>query len=306
MRPKINLRAAMAQVTDAADARMTFAELCAAFCAMSDDDSDERRLKKWVEAFGTSPAWELTTRHFSLAAEAMMQSGQYKASTVNRDLSSVGSVFKWAQRRHLSPIGFVSPTVGIPRYDEAIRRVEVSNKEIERLLAAAHGYKDRRFAVYVRLMIETGARRGEVRERQWKDVDLETRTITVIQTKTDRPRTLFFSEETAALIRRVWPAKREPDALVFQGRRYGQPINFRKAWEDVAAAIGRPDLHLHDLRHHRAAELLRKGTTLAVAAQVLGHSSLILQRRYGHLEDAVLRRAAESSWQAPGADNTLR
>lgn len=81
-------------------------------------------------------------------------------------------------------------------------------------------------------------------------------------------------------MRRVWP-KRNPDDLLFEGRRRNHPINYRCAWEELTTAIGRPDLHQHDLRHHRAAELLKSGTTLGVAAQVLGHSSLILQRRYG-------------------------
>lgn len=296
MMPKINLRAAMALVKDAHSADMTFSELCDAYCAVHFDSSD-LRLKKWVEAFGAFPAWELTTRDFSLAAEALLQSGHYKPSSVNRDLSTAGSVFKWAIRRHLAPLGFISPTVGVQRYDEAIRRVELTDKEVERLVKGALGHPDRRFAVYIRLMIETGARRGEVRERRWKDFDLKARTITVMQTKTDKPRVLFFSEDTAVLIKRVWPADRSPEALVFAGRKVDSPINYRKAWEQLTAAINRPDLHMHDLRHHRAAELLRNGTTLAVAAQVLGHSSLVLQRRYGHLENATLREATESSWK---------
>ncbi len=295
MRPKLNLRAAMAQVTEAHSVDMTFRELADAYTAVTVDKSD-LRLRKWVEAFGASPAWSLTTRDFSLAAEAMMQSGQYKASTVNRDLSNIGSVYKWAIRRHLAPIGFVSPTVGIQRYEEAIRRVELTDREVERLLKGAMAFRDRRFAAYIRLVIETGGRRGEVRERVWKDVDLDNRTITVMDTKTGKPRQLFFSEATANLMRRVW-AKRDPDTLLFEGRIKGRAIDYRKAWEQLTTAIGRPDLHLHDLRHHRAAELLRAGTTIAVAAQVLGHSSLILQRRYGHLESATLRAATESSWK---------
>jgi integrase len=225
----------------------------------------------------------------------MMQSGHYQASTINRDTSTVGTVYKWAIRRHLAPAGFVSPTLGLQRYEEPIRRVEISEREIGAILKGAHAHPDRRFAVYLRLLIETGARRGEVRERHWRDVDLATRTVTVMQTKTDRPRQLFFSAETAALIQRVWP-KRDPNALVFAGKVPGQPIDYRVAWAKLTKAVGRPDLHQHDLRHHRAAGLLRAGTTIAVASQVLGHSSLILQRRYGHLENRTLREATEKSW----------
>lgn len=294
MKPKINLRAAMARVGEHQAVDMTVAELADAYCAVQFDGAD-LRLRKWTEAFGHLSAWSLTTRELSLAAEAMMQSGQYKASTINRDTSTIGTVYKWAIRRHLAPAGFVSPTLGLQRYDEAIRRVEISDREIAALIKGAQAYPDRRFAAYVRLLIDSGGRRGEVRERYWRDVDLDARVITVMETKTDRPRQIFFSEETAALMRRVWP-KRDPDALLFAGKAPGQPVNYRATWAKLTKAIGRPDLHQHDLRHHRAAELLRAGTTIAVAAQVLGHSSLILQRRYGHLESKTLREATELSW----------
>ncbi|MEC3769049.1 tyrosine-type recombinase/integrase [Cupriavidus sp. SS-3] len=295
MRPKINLRAAMAQVGEHQAADLTFAELIDAYSAVQFDGAD-LRLRKWKEAFGHLAAWTLTTRDISLAAEAMLQSGLYQPSTINRDTSTIGTVYKWAVRRHLAPAGFVSPTLGLQRYEEGIRRVEISDREIRAILNGAHAFRDRRFAVFVRLSIETGGRRGEIRERRWRDVDLDSRTITVMQTKTDKPRQLFFSEDTAALMRRVWP-KRDPDALLFESKVKGQPVNYRNTWAKLTRAIGRPDLHLHDLRHHRAAELLRAGTTLAVASQVLGHSSLILQRRYGHLESKTLREATERSWR---------
>jgi len=295
MRPKVNLRQAMARVEQKIAVEITFDELVKAYCAVQFDGAD-LRLRKWVDCFGSESAWAITTQQLALAAEAMLQSGLYKTSSINRDTSTIGTVYRWAIRRHLAPLGFVSPTVALMRFDEDIRRVEIKEVEIKRLLAGAMAYRDRRFAVYVRLVLETGARRGEVRDRLWADVDLDQRAITVLDTKTDRPRMLFFSEESAELMRRVWPKRNETE-LLFEGRRKGHPINYRRAWEDLTKAIGRPDLHLHDLRHHRAAELLKSGTTIAVAAQVLGHSSLILQRRYGHLESAALRAATEASWR---------
>lgn len=295
MRPKIDLRQAMAHVSEHAAADLNFGELVKAYCAVQFDGADIR-LRKWVAAFGDRPAWQLSTREISLAAEAMLQSGLYKTSTINRDTSTIGTLYKWAIRRHLAPVGFLSPTLGLMRYTEAIRRVELTDAEVTALLDGAKAFKDRRFAVYVRLSIETGSRRGEIRERRWSDVDLEARQITVMDTKTGRPRVLFFSKETAELMRRVYPA-RNPTELLFEGLRRNRPTDFRRAWHQLTEAIGRPDLHLHDLRHHRAAELLKSGTTLAVAAQVLGHSSLILQRRYGHLENKTLRAATEASWK---------
>lgn len=294
MRPKIDLRQAMAHVTEHIAAEMTFAELAKAYCAVQFDGAD-LRLRKWIEAFGSESAWGLTTRQISIAAEAMLQSGLYKTSTINRDTSTIGTLYKWAIRRHLAPVGFVSPTIGLQRYEEAIRRVEIKDAEIAKLIDGAKAFKDRRFGAFVRLVLETGARRGEIHWRRWSDVDLDGRTIEVIDTKTGKPRMLFISAETVEQIKRVWP-KRNPDELLFEGRIKGRPISFRRQWTELIGKIGRPDLHLHDLRHHRAAALLKAGVTVAIAAQVLGHSSLILQRRYGHLETKTLRTATEASW----------
>ena len=112
-------------------------------------------------------------------------------------------------------------------------------------------------------------------------------------TKTDRPRVLFFTDSTADLMRRSW-TRREPEALLFEGRMPGVPIRYRAAWCELVDGIGRPDLHMHDLRHVAAQRLLKGGVTVGVASQILGHSSNILQRRYGHLETGALQDAALS------------
>ena len=54
---------------------------------------------------------------------------------------------------------------------------------------------------------------------------------------------------------------------------------------------------MNDLRHHRAKLLLESGSTLAVASQTIGNSSLILYRRYGHLEFQAMQAAAKASWR---------
>ena len=65
-----------------------------------------------------------------------------------------------------------------------------------------------------------------------------------------------------------------------------------RLWVKLTTEISCKDLHMHDLRHFRAAELLRNGASTSAAAQVLGHSSTILHRRYGHLETAAMRDVA--------------
>ncbi len=294
MRKTLDLGAAVRAMAahDAAD--LTLLELVKA-CALARLDGCDLRLRKWTDAFGHESAWAIGAEQLEAAAQAMLEAG-YKPASVNRDLSSLGTVYRWAKQRRLSPRGFVSPTLSVSRFGEDIRRVEVTTEELEALRARALAFQDRRFGVFVALLIDTGARKSELLERRWAEVDLDRQQIQCPTTKTGVPRVLHFRLETARLIERA--CKQRPDAdLVFPGRRAGQPISYRTAWTRTVTDIRRPDLHMHDVRHARAAALLRAGTTLAIAAQVMGHSPAVLARRYGHLEVSALRQAQEQSWK---------
>lgn len=292
-----NLASAIQAATYSEGTELTLGELARAFCGAHADQSD-LRLRKWVEAFGQLSAWLITPEQLETAAQAMREHG-YAGATVNRDLSTLGSMYRWAKQRRLSPRGFRSPTLGVQRFEERIRRVHIDDADLEKLRAGALAFADRRFGVFVSLLIDTGARKSELLERRWGEVDLENRQILAPVTKNGTPRVLFFSERTQALIRRASP-KRNADSLLFEGRVPGQPIDFKRVWGVLTAQVGMPDLHMHDVRHAAAANLLKAGVTLAVAAQVLGHDAAVLARRYGHLETNALRLAQEASWQHSG------
>jgi integrase len=292
-RQKFDMASALEASLDTPPAELTLGELVMAHGVARCDGSDTR-LRKWTAAFGTVSAWTVSTERLELAAQAMLTHG-YKASAINRDLSALGSVYRWARQKRLSPRGFRSPTLSVPRFEEAVRRVHLDREQIDAVRSRALAFHDRAFGVYVALLIDTGARKSELLERRWGDVDLERREVLAPITKNGTPRVLFFSAETETLIRRVF-SKRDPDKLMFEGRVPGQPISFRKAWTTAVGEVGIPGLRMHDIRHAAAASLLRAGVTLGVAAQVLGHDPAVLARRYGHLETEALRSAQEKAW----------
>jgi integrase len=246
-------------------------------------------------ALGGLCAWEITTEQLSAAAQVMIEAG-YKPSSPNRDLSALGTVYRWAISRRICPRGFRSPTVGARRYKEDIRRVYASDEEVMALRRCSLAYKDRRFGIFVNLLLDTGARKGELYQRRWSEVDLHNRQILLPTSKNGQPRTLHFSEATRDLILRVFPNRPE-GSLVFEGLVPDQPINYREAWRRLVRDIGRPDLRPHDSRHIVAAGMLRNGVSLPVAAQAIGNSPAVLAARYGHLETKTLREAVSAQWK---------
>jgi site-specific recombinase XerD len=117
----------------------------------------DMQLGKWIELLEDRSAWVLNGQELARARIAMIENG-CSPSTVNRNLSQIGSVYRWARQRLLTPVGFVSPTISQHRYPEAMRRVFISDQEVQKLIDGAAGEKDRRFQVLIRLLAETGAR----------------------------------------------------------------------------------------------------------------------------------------------------
>jgi hypothetical protein len=119
----IDLAAALAAVDEQPAQALTLRELFHAHALVTLDGSDTR-LKKWAAAFGATSAWEVSSEQLESAARAMFEHG-YKPSAINRDLSAMGSAYRWAKAKRLSPKGFRSPTLGVTRFEEAIQALDV-------------------------------------------------------------------------------------------------------------------------------------------------------------------------------------
>lgn len=65
-------------------------------------------------------------------------------------------------------------------------------------------------------------------------------------------------------------------------------------FEQARAAIGRPDLRLHDLRHSFASYLISQGATLAEVGAALGHQTAQSTARYAHLYPKATARLVNS------------
>jgi integrase len=76
----------------------------------------------------------------------------------------------------------------------------------------------------------------------------------------------------------------DPGSPILAGPLGGRvrPDTLRKAWDDARQVVGRPDLHLHDLRHSGATWLGISGATTRELMVRVGHASPAAALRYQH------------------------
>ena len=174
--------------------------------------------------------------------------------------------------------------------------------EISCLLSACEESANPYLLTAVVIALSTGIRQGELMSLKWKDVDLKKGRCILHHTKNGEKRPVTLSGKALSLLKQQRTNHRNiATNLVFPGkpiRRNGKliykPINLRKAWVAALAAAKIEDFKWHDLRHTCASHLAMNGASLAEIAEVLGHKTLQMVKRYAHLTETHTAKVVTS------------
>jgi len=188
-----------------------------------------------------------------------------------------------------------NPTLRITKPKEPRGRVRfLSDEERTRLLAAAKESSNGYLYLVIVLCLSTGGRKMEILGLQWKDVDLEKGVITLHETKNNERRVLPIAGLALELLKQhAANADRSigTERLVFPSILHPtQPMDVRTPFATALKKAEVKDFRFHDLRHSAASYLAMNGASLAEIAEVLGHKTLQMVKRYAHLSEAHTAR----------------
>jgi integrase len=144
----------------------------------------------------------------------------------------------------------------------------------------------------LRLLALTGARRGEIEQLKWSEVDSDFGCLRLEDSKTGQRivpigRVALEVIEAAPKVKGspfVFPSATDP------AKPFGQ---LQKTWRVVRKAAGLDDVRIHDLRHSFASSGVASGQGLVILGKLLGHADVKTTARYAHLADDPVRAAAD-------------
>lgn len=211
---------------------------------------------------------------------------------------SLSAMMNWAVREGILK---VNPCKGVKTVRPPKRERYLNGDEIRRLFQTAdemveEGSLAAPFAAAIRLLAFTGARRSEILELRWSEVDLERARIVLPRERSKTgEKTIPLTVAACDLIR----AQPHLNDFVFPGRGAKGPlIGMSHRWEVVRERAGLPDLRIHDLRHSFASLAVAKGASLFLVGKALGHTQATTTERYAHLADDPVRAVAEAVSQS--------
>ena len=223
-----------------------------------------------------------------------------------------------------------NPASGVRRNPEDKRSRYLNKSEIAALARALNEHSEPISANAIKLLMLTGARRGEVLGATWAMFDLNNgvwskpsahtkqRRLHRVPLSGPALRLLAQMKEEATHkarqravsvspyvfpgadgkpltdIKRTWTSVCCKAGLVEQVAKKSRDGKLRKGKDGKPIMVSQPSVRLHDLRHSFASILVSAGASLPLIGQMLGHTQVQTTQRYAHLYDDPLRKAAET------------
>lgn len=204
----------------------------------------------------------------------------YKNATINKELGLINRIIRPYNDLKISKLKETQPKIEIIQNDDIARIVKYANrlKPQNRLI--------------VLLLIATGIRRTELTKIKLCNIDLENNSIYLEDTKTSKPRFIYFDNQLKQLIEKQTHCVNE---YLFEYK------NNQISANQISCIIKRikKDLNIknlspHKFRHTFATHLILNGANIDETANLLGHSNYNMTKRYIHINNDHLKKTSQN------------
>ena len=265
---------------------------------------------------------KITGRDLEQIRTAWLSAGN-RPSTVNRKMGSISGVFSRAiEWDFLSshPLEKIKQlkvdALAKVRYllkDESVRLRRALDERQEQMRAernSANEWRQQRnkspletlekivFTDHLKPMVlvslNTGIRRGELLNLKWININLDSKTITIVgnTSKTNDTRHIPINTETFHILQ-CWRAQNTNSIYLFPSANGGRMEDVKSSWLNLLKRANIEHFRWHDMRHDFASRLVMAGVPLNTVRDLLGHSDIKMTLRYAHLAPDVKAAAVE-------------
>ena len=215
----------------------------------------------------------------------------HKPGSINRVVILLRYMYNLAIKWEVTGV-IRNPTAGIPLLKEN-NQVErfLSSLEAKALLRSIKHSRNTMLQYIIPMLILTGARKREVLDAKWEDLDIDCSLWRIPNTKSGKARIVPLSDTAVKLLTKLRQKKRCEH--IFANPNTLKPYrSFYYSWHTARRDAGLEDVRVHDLRHSFASFLVNAGRSLYEVQTLLGHTQIKTTQRYAHLSTDSLRNAS--------------
>lgn len=226
-----------------------------------------------------------------------MKAEAYAIGTCNRALVLLRFGFALALRWKVAGVqGNPVTEIKNIKDDNKIERY-LTLEQTKTLLEAVRQSDSEMLQYIVLFLIYTGARKREVLDARWRDIDWAQGSWRIPKTKSGKVRHIPLSTGALKVLEFLRLRIREgflDEQFIFANPKTGKSfVSFFYSWNNARIRAGLPEFRIHDLRHSFASYLVNAGRSLYEVQELLGHADIKTTSRYAHLSRERLVAAVE-------------
>ena len=249
----------------------------------------ESQLNWWENKIGRYTLADVTPSLISETRDILINENSSRGkprspATINRYLTTLQCVFSIAVKEW--ELIEINPFFRVKKLKEPKGRVRwLSDRERVLLLEECQNAENPYLYPVVIIALSTGARKMEILSLKWEDVDLENGRAVLHDTKNDERRSLNLIGKVNDIIKDLYKENGKKSIYLFPSKDGQNSFDITRSWKKAIHNTGIDDFKFHDLRHTTASYLAMQGKSIGQIADVLGHKTLQMVKRYSHLSD---------------------
>ena len=208
-------------------------------------------------------------------------------ATANRYMSALSIVLSIATKEW----GWLdeNPMLKVRKYKETAQQDRfLMPDEIQKLLQACKDFDlkgdnyNKETYLFVLIALSTGARYSEIHTLKWKNIDFKNRQFYFMETKNGENRGVPMPDTVYKELKKFQKVRNIKSDYLFTTKDGTKLIDMHVRFYKVLE-LSQVNCRFHDLRHTVASHIAMNGGSLLDIAQVTGHKSMQMVKRYSHL-----------------------
>ena len=255
---------------------------------------DERVINRFCIGIFKKKAITITKQDIQkLHAKVGDESGQRQANVLIQILSSIfNRAIEWGWHGK-------NPCEGIKKFREKSRERFLSAEELSRFFEALQTLESKITADYIMLSLLTGARKSNVLEMKWEDINFDEKIWYIKETKNGTSQRLPLSENAIEILQARLENKGEsPFVFASVESKTGHLVEPKRAWATLLKRANIQDLRLHDLRRTLGSWQAATGANSYIIGKSLNHKSQSATAIYARLDTDPVRASINKATDA--------
>lgn len=254
-------------------------------------------IDKWFFNNGVKSLDQITIRHINkFVAEHRIECSE---TTINKRIGVIKRAIKILKKdtEELNKI------LALKKLKEVKRSYEMlTDKQLKKVIRFANSLpkvsNNLLYKTFILLLVDTGARPGEILAVEKRNINLNNREILLKKTKTKIERYVYFHEtDTKEAIKEMLKIEHKSKYLLWNDSKQ-RPINYddvRYIMKLIEKHTGIKNVYSYMFRHTFATRLIENGADVFAVKDLMGHEKLTTTQIYTHLSKKHIKKVYDQS-----------